>query len=214
MGPHMLRLLAIVALLGACGRDGALEQVDFAPECAPGDLACQGGGIDRPLAVGAVLPLDVSSAVPGSVALGIELAVADPSVLKVSGHELTGLAEGRSALVAVTDGDMALDFTHVWVVRASRIAIRRRLDPDEQTIEAPIQLLVGDELTLDVAAYAQGARLAGRLAVDWSTSSEALSLLEDGTIGTRRVVARAPGASEIVATWDEHEARITVEVLP
>jgi len=209
----MRRSIPIVLALFGCGREGVLGQVELEPECAPLDLACQGDGIDRPLAVGAILPLELASTVPSSSALWLDLEAVDPTVLEVSGNELQGLSSGRTALLATSE-EQVIDLTHVWVAEPTRIALRRQDRAAGATISGPVELLVGDEMHLDAVAYADGERLAGRLSGEWSSSSPALQVLETGSPESRRVVARAAGSVTLTMSWKEHQARVAVEVLP
>ncbi len=211
-GP-MHRFLPLFLVILGCGRDGVLGQVELEPECAPLDLACQGDGIDRPLAVGAVLPVELASTAPSTSALALELEAVDPAVLKVSANEILGLAPGRSGLLATVD-EQVVDLTHVWVFDSTHIAVRRRDQPAGRNVTGPIDLLVDDELELDATAYADGVRLAGRLAGEWSSDSPAIQLLETGDPGTRRLVARSVGRATVTVHWNDHDAQITVEVLP
>ncbi|MBT8495905.1 MAG: hypothetical protein KJO07_22870 [Deltaproteobacteria bacterium] len=206
-------LLFCVGLSG-CGTEGALEQVSFERECADGDVSCQSGGIDRPIAVGAVLPVDTEAMLTGSATPELTLVAADETVVKPAGDELLGRAPGRTALLAVTADGQVLDLTHVWVSEPTRLALARSDRDSDQTIEAPIELLAGDELYLDVVAFADSQRLSGRLSGEWQATSEAVTLLSDGALGSRRLVARSPGAARIEFRRAEAATTIDVEVLP
>jgi hypothetical protein len=201
---------SLLALLPACGTEGALSQSVFTPECEEDDLACIHAGLDAPIAVGGVQPLSINLDVPGTTTPPFELVSANPGVLKVSGNEITGENPGVSALVMMAEGDIALDFLHVWVETPNRIAIER----DGEEIIGAIELLAGDELSLSVAPYKNITRLLGGSSGDWTVSSDAVSVLQDGNPRRRRVVARDVGTTTLTVSCFDLEATIDLVVLP
>jgi len=212
--PRRAPALALTLALASCGGErGATGQAEFGGECEPGDVACENAGIDAPIAVGAVMPLHVGLDSAGSATPDLQLVAADPSVIKVSGFDLTGESAGMSAVLAVTDDDLVLDIIHVYVAEPTRIEVRRSDRADSSTIDGRMQLLVGDELPLVISAYADGGRLGGIADGDWRSSSGAVALLYDGAAGTRRLVAREPGVADVIVSAMGQETSVKVEVI-
>jgi len=208
-----MRLLPLLLVFG-CGTDGAVGQVDFGPECGSGDLRCQLGGLDRPMALGSVLALDLVPQIAGGGAPPIGLTAVDPNILKVAEHELTALAPGRTAVLATLEEDLVLDLTHVWVEPATRVAVRRPELGVGDAVEGPVELLVGDEMFVDLVPYAGGTRLSGRFSAEWEATSDAVYVLQTGAIGRRRIVASSPGSVTVTAGALALETTIEIEVLP
>ena len=197
-------------VLAACGTEGALEQSTFTPECDQDDFACLQAGLSAPIAVGGVQALTITLSVPGTTTPTLELISANPDGLKVSGNEIVGERPGVSALVMMAEGDLALDFLHVWVETPNRIAVER----DGEEIIGAIELLQGDELSLSIAPYKDVTRLLGSSDAVWDASSGAVSILQDGNPRRRRVIAREPGASTITVSCFDQQASIELVVLP
>lgn len=201
---------SLLALQSACGTEGALEQSVFTPECEQDDLACIHAGLDAPIAVGGVQPLSINLDVPGTTTPPFELISANPNVLKVSGNEITGENAGVSALVMMGDGDIALDFLHVWVETPNRIALER----DGEEVIGAIELLAGDELSLSIAPYKNITRLLGASSGEWTVSSDAVRVLQDGNPRRRRVIASDAGTSTLTVSCFDLETSIELVVLP
>lgn len=180
------------APLAACGTEGALEQADFEPADVGDDL---GAG---PLALGATVDIDVTLDTPGIGTPTLVLEAADAEILKVTGNQITGLAPGVSAVLALDDRDRVLDFFHVFVAEPDRIEIQR-LDGAGagSDLDGGIELLVGDELAVVAQPYRGPQRLVGAAAMGWSASSDAVAVLLDGDLDRRRIVALAPGSAAV-----------------
>ena len=182
MRSTILLLLALVA----CGTEGALEQADFEPADTGDDL---GAG---PLALGATVDVDVTLETPGIGTPALHLEAADGEIVKIAGNQITGLAPGISAVLALDESDRVLDFFHVFVAEPDRIEIQR-LGGAGSDLDGGLELLVGDEIAVTAQPYRGPQRLVGAAAMGWTTSSDAVAVLLDGDGDRRRIVARAPG---------------------
>lgn len=217
-------LLALALAAGGCGEggSGALAQSSVEVDCRPGDAACAELGLDRAIAVGASVVLDVAVASPGSSTPPIVLRAADGAVLAIEGTRVAATAPGMTALLFLAEGSgEVVDFVHVFAEAADAIAIAARGDGDDdaRVVEGTIQLLPGEEIVLSAQPTRGGAGLGGELAAAWSVADdveadEVLTLLETGFAGERRVVARAPGVATVGVEALGLPAQVTIEVLP
>lgn len=208
----MKRLASLLLVVG-CADPGALDQAAIGTECSPTDFACVTSGLDGPIAVGGVLPLKLDLTTAGSSTSSVSLMSADPLVLKAAGTEVIGAAPGVAALVMLAEG-RAVDFLHVYVAEPNRIGLHRRdggLELGE--ILEEVELLVGDELTVDVEPYRDSQRLLGGGETTW-TSGAQVSLLRNGSPGRRRIVARTAGETDVVIGAFGFEKTLHIVVLP
>ena len=125
------------------------------------------------------------------------------------GFRTTGMVQAHYQMM-MGEGDLALDFLHVWVETPNRIALER----NGEEIIGTIELLPGDELSLSIAPYRDITRLLGSGSADWASSSSAVDVLQDGNPRRRRLVARQPGTTTITASCFDLEATINLVVLP
>ena len=128
MRPYIGVLILAVAAYG-CGKDegtsGALGQVSFSAGCAGGNGSCPVSGLDSPVAVGAIVPLDFNLGINGGSGLNLTLVSADTQVLDTVGYELIGISEGVSAVLLTTPEGAVLDFLHVWVYSPDGLKFHR-----------------------------------------------------------------------------------------
>jgi hypothetical protein len=207
-----MRFLVPLVFVIGCADDGALDQVSVGTECSPTDFACVTSGLNGPIAVGGVLPLSLDLDTQGTSTSTVSLMSADQNVLKAAGTEVIGAAPGVAALVMLAEG-RAVDFLHVYVVEANRIGIHRRdggLELGE--ILEEVELLVGDEMIVDVEPYRDSQRLLGNKDTTWSSGPE-VTLLRDGSPGRRRIVARAPGTTDLVVDTFGFQKTLHITVL-
>lgn len=184
--------VAFALATAACGTEGALEQADFEPADRGDDLG------DGPLALGATVDVDVTLDTPGIGTPALALEAADAEILQITGNQITGLAPGISAVVALDDNSRVLDFFHIFVAEPDRIEIQRRGGVGEGSdLDHGIELLVGDEISVAAQPYRGPQRLVGAAAMGWSSSSDAVAVLLDGDFDRRRIVARAPGQARV-----------------
>jgi hypothetical protein len=202
-------LLALAAGSAACG-EGALEHIGLRPACSPGEPDCP--GFDAPLAVGAVQPLDLDVEAAGAAGLDLVLESALPEVAAVEGRQIVGKQPGMTAVLASTREGVVVDFVHVWTAEPTRLGIHELGGGGE--IVGPIELLVGDEIELLVAPYAEDVRLVGLVEGEWSLDGNAVQLLQNGVLGQRRLVARQPGSAALAVVAGERSQTVPVEVLP
>lgn len=200
-------------LVGCASDSGALGQGAVATECSPTDFACVTAGLDGPVAVGGVVPLSLDIDAAGTSTGTMTLLSADPSVLKAAGTEVVGMAPGVAALVMLTEG-AAIDFLHVFVAEPNRLGFHRYEDGLQRSeIVEQLELLVGDELVIDVEPYRDSQRLLGQATSTW-TSGTSIAVLREGAPGRRRIVARTPGATDLVVQAFGFEKTLHIEVLP
>jgi hypothetical protein len=193
----------------ACGQ-GALDQVGVRPACSPGEPDCP--GFDAPLAVGSVQPLDLDVEAGGAAGLDLVLESALPEVAAVEGRQIVGKQAGMTAVLVSTQEGVVVDFVHVWTAEPTRLGIHELGGAGE--IVGPLQLLVGDEIELMVAPYADDVRLVGLVEGEWTLDGDAAQLLQNGVLGQRRLVARQPGSAELAVVAGDRSRTVPVEVLP
>jgi hypothetical protein len=209
----MKPLIGLVLLVGCAGDSGALGNATITPECSPTDFACVTTGLDGPIAVGGVLPLSIDADALGSSTAAMTLLSADPAVLKTAGTEVMGLSPGVAALVMLSE-EHAVDFLHVFVVEPNRLGLHRLDDGLERAeLVDAVELLPGDEMILEAEPYRDSQRLLGHGATTW-TGGGAVTLLRDGAPARRRIVARAPGETDVVVASFGFTRTLHITVLP
>ena len=207
-------LVAIAALaLPGCASEGALGQSQSSPDCSPSDFVCAVHGLDKPLAAGTTLPIDVSLDLQGSATPPLTLLSGDESVITVDGSVLRGKGPGLASLLITIPGNLVVDFFHVWVEQPTAIALHRRTEDggDAGSMPGKLELLVDDELSASVEAFAGSQRLLGEPEATWSVNAKAVQILDDATPARRRACpsrgcwpwARrtTPGATRRSSTW-------------
>jgi hypothetical protein len=211
-----------------CASDGsgALEQSSVAVDCRPGDADCAELGLDRAIAVGASVTLDVAVASPGSSTPPLVLVPVDAEVLAAEGARVTAAAPGMTALLFVAEGSGdVVDFVHVFAEAADALAVSSRgaLGGGARPVEGPIQLLAGEDVVLAASPARGGSTLGGEVEATWSArqapeddgaEGPVVTLLETGFAAERRLVARAPGTATVTVEALGLAAEVTVEVLP
>lgn len=218
----MQRVLAVLGWLGllcACACDsspGAMGQAHFSTDCAPTDQACMAAGLYAPIAKGGRVSLDVGVNYSGTAALALVLQSVDPAVLQASGNELTGIEEGVVALLVQAPGQRVIDFIHVSVKAPSRLGIHRlgSESGDLGELSPNVQLLTGDQISVDVRPYDDDSLLLGALDATWSASGDAVTMINPGLGSRRQLVARTPGSARLTVTSGAMNGHIDLEVLP
>ncbi len=189
----------MIILTGACGIGGALEQAQLEGECG-GASACLEELTAGPLAVGGTVMTAIKVDTAGSGTAVLELEAANADVVEITGHQLTGLSAGMSAVIVTeTTTGSVIDFFHVYVAEPDRLELMRLggigAGPD---LAGDLELLAGDELTVGAVAYRGPQRLVGVGDVAWALAGDdAVTLLSDGNPDRRRVVARRAGTTSL-----------------
>jgi hypothetical protein len=209
-------LLLLVNGVAGCSTEGGLGQIEANAACAPTDLVCRTQGLDGPLAVGASVDIELTSVSSGSATPELTLESADARIFTVSGAQLTGVGPGAAAMLISSDGGLIMDFVHVWTRAPNRLALFRHGGDWEsgEELTEPIQLVVGDELVLSAELYRDAEGLLGRAETTFSSSGEALQLLQIGYPGHRRLLASEPGTATVTVEALGLSAELAVEVLP
>jgi hypothetical protein len=200
----------------SCASEGALGQSQSSAACSPSDFVCAFQGLDKPLAAGATLPIDVTLDLQGSATPPLALLSADDTVLAVDGSVLTGKGPGLAALLITIPGNLVVDFFHVWVEQPTSVALHRRTEEGGDLGPMPehLEVLVGDELFVSLEPFSGAQRLLGEPEATWSGGSAAVQIVDSGTPGRRRLVAREPGTATISAEAFGVTADLSLEVLP
>jgi len=214
-------LLCAAASLAGCGTTGAFRQAALFRECQAGDAACKRLAPDAPLAVGARLRPAVQVEIAGTATPIVGVVSGRPDVLDASDGVLRAVSPGVAPVLITADDGTVIDFVHVWVAAPTRIAVEEsaaRNDPPEE-VSTPIQLVAGESRWLAPVVYGGAQRLAGAADVTWTldcggAACTSVALLEDGTRGRRRLVARTPGKARIALDGLGQHAAIDVEVVP
>jgi hypothetical protein len=194
----MVRFLLLAITLGGCGIGGALDQAALAGECE-GDSGCIDELAAGPLAVGGTVATSVRIDTDGSGTAVLELLAADPDVVEITGHQITGVTPGMSAVIVTeTTTGSVVDFFHLFVAVPDRLELTRLGGVGAGAdLAGDIDLLEGDELTLGVVAFRGPQRLVGTGEVAWSVTGDAVTLLSDGNPDRQRIVARRAGTAVV-----------------
>jgi hypothetical protein len=212
-----LSFLLLLALPGcAQGSSGALGQTEASPDCPPSDLMCSVSGIDAPIAKGTSLSIHVSVTAQGSAAPPLSFASANPAVFTVDDGRIHAMGKGLASLLVTTDKDLVVDFLHVFVAEPDSLRLHRLAQSGLETSPLPpsMQMLVGDEIILVAAPHADAQRLLGDADATWDADPQIVTLVDQGTPGSRRVVAKAPGKTSVKASALGMETLLSLEVLP
>lgn len=209
--------IAGIALLSlSCASQGSLGQSQSNAQCSPSDFVCVAQGLNKPLAAGTTLPVDVTLDLQGSATPPITLVSGDETVLTVDGSTIKGEGPGLAALLITIPGNLVVDFFHIWVEQPTAIVLHERTydGSDAGPVGESIELLVGDELNLSVEPFKGSQRLLGEPEATWTSDSPAIQVLTDGPKGRRRIIAKAEGKATIHAEAFGASADLALEVLP
>ncbi len=210
-------------LLAACGGSHGGRPGDHSPvatggrpQCGALNVTCVGQKLDAPIALGAFLELDVRTQLAGSSGPPITLEVADKSVFTLKGAQLMATGAGASAVFFVGPDHEVIDFLHLWVQPATELRILRyeRSGTPIGRVQPAVRLLVHDELLVAVEPYANGQPLAGNFELARNLAGNSVALLPDSVTGYYRVIARAPGATQITFRALNLSTTWSIEVEP
>jgi hypothetical protein len=190
---------------------GALHQATMVGQCAKDDAACSRKGPLAPLAVGARFFPEVDTELAGTTTPNLRLESAEPNVVAVEQGALIAKQPGASAVLISTDDGAIIDFIHVWVAPVTQMTLQRR---DGERIEGALGLAMGEDITLVPSLFNGAQKLAGAADVAWTSSTDAVTILRDGSPDRRRIRAHAPGKTTITVAIGDAQATIDVEVLP
>lgn len=209
--PPLTIALAALTLAG-CGEGALRASISTADKCPVGE-ECNHAGFDGPVAVGATVHPDFQTKLSGSSGQSFRYVAVAPTVLQVDDGAVTGLAAGTSALLLVTDGDTVVDFLHVWVKQPTKVKLAATVPGREKAAitDGPLELLVGDSIFVTALLSADGQRLIGTAPSEWKADEDVLSILREGSVDRRRIVALKPGKTELSVSTLGLEA--TVEVI-
>jgi hypothetical protein len=210
---------AAALAVASCGNgsQGALGQAHLSADCPSEDLTCVAQGLDGPLAVGAAARINVVQAFQGAATPPTRLVSSHPDILAVDGQTVRGVAEGRvTLLVMLADQEAVVDFIHVWVSAADRLALSVFTSDGRELGEVVTgaELLAGEDLVLAASVYARGQKLLGDTQAAFATDSDVVTLLREPTSGRTRVVARRPGQATLTVTAGGLATTLSVEVKP
>jgi hypothetical protein len=194
--------LALVGCGGGYGVGGAPSgsyATNARPQCGALNVACVGQKLDAPIALGGSLELDVRYQIAGTSGPPTVLAAADPSVLKVDGAKVTGASAGASAVMFLGPDQRVLDYLHLWVQPATELRLIRYSQGGTPLgrIQNHVHLLVRDELMISIEPFANGQPLAGNFELARTLQGSSIAILPDAVSGWWRVVARAPGVTQV-----------------
>jgi hypothetical protein len=220
MNRHLLGVFAAALLTASsCGEGtpGALGQAHLSADCPAEDLSCVAQGLDGPLAVGATARINVVLAFQGAATPPTRLVSSHPEILAVDGENVRGAASGNvTLLLMLNDEDTVVDFMHVWVTEADRLALSV-FTPDGRELGEVVtgaELLTGEDLVLAASLYGRGQKLLGNTGATFAADSDVVTLLREPTSGRTRVVARKPGQATITVTAGGLATSLLVEVKP
>ena len=190
---------------------GALHQATMVGQCAKDDAACSRKGPLAPLAVGAHFFPEVDTDVAGTTTPNLRLESAEPSIVAIVDGALVAKQPGAAAVLISTDDGSVIDFIHVWVSPVTSMTLQRR---DGERIADTLGLAMGEDITLVPSLFNGAQKLAGSADVVWTSSSDAVSILRDGSPDRRRIKAHAPGKTTLTVALGDAKTSIDLEVLP
>lgn len=204
------RLLAVLsaALVGGCGA-GAIGQSTMVR--GEGQHAER---VDAPLAVGASIEPDVRAELRGSTAPTLVLTSSRPEVLTAEDGRITGRAPGVAAVLVTTKAGAVIDFYHLWVEQAERVAVQR-LDARGRSmgrVRDGIDMLVGESVHLAPRLYTGAQQLEGTVDAQWEVDSPAAQVLRQGDPAIRRIVARHTGEATLTIRAAERQTTLSIRV--
>jgi hypothetical protein len=209
-------LLPFLVLAVGCSTSGALGQTDTSASCPPSDLHCAVSGINAPIAKGATLPIEVTVTSNGATTPPLSFVSANTDLFTIDDARIHGLKPGLASMLITTQGDVVVDFLHVWIAEADAVRLHRVTESGAETAPMPssMQMLVGDEITLVAAPHKGPQRLLGDLDAVFDADPQVVKVLDEGVPGSRRIVASAPGETIFTAEALGIEVQVALEVLP
>lgn len=215
--PFLRRLLPFLVFATGCaqGSAGALGQTDTTAACPPSELVCAVSGIDAPIARGAALPIQVSVTSEGSAAPPLSFASANPDVFTIHDARIHAKEPGLASMLITMEGDIVVDFLHVWVAEADALRLHRvtRGGLQSSPLPAAMEVLVGDELTLVAAPHRGPQRLLGELDAAFEADPQVVTMLDEGVPGSRRIVATKAGETSVTVKALGIEVAVALSVL-
>jgi hypothetical protein len=209
MSARTLSVVIAALAVSACG-GGGLNQSRLAEPRSSGSEP-----LNAPIAVGATLEPEIQVDTQGSAAPTLHLESARPEVIAIEGGLLRAKTPGVAAILYSTDDGSVIDFLHIWVAAPNRMTFSR-LAPtggDLGEITEPVELLVGDQLTVSPKLYTGSQRLSGHYDVRWHIDPPLVRVLRDGTSERRRLVAERPGTAILIAESANISAKLELSVI-
>ena len=210
-------LFAMAPLSAACAADdGALEQAEFSPDCAASDLSCAASGFRAPLAMGTDTRVDARLRLTGSSAPPMKFTSADDTVFSVTENRVVAKQPGVAALVVSTEDDLIIDFIHLWVAAPTHLELHRLTNEGAElgALAPKVQMLVDESIHVSVAPYDSAQRLSGHIDAEWSVVGDAVTVLNEGVPGRRRLAARQAGSADVTVKALDRDVVLTIEVQP
>jgi hypothetical protein len=206
--------ILLFGLLAACSNDGALGQATLQSGCPANRPKCGAPSFDAPLAAGASLPVAIDLRLLGGGAPPLTLISGDEGVFTVSASEIRGVAPGVASLLMTSGDGVVLDFTSLWVAKATGLELTREAEDGTAIGPMPgkLDLLVGDDAYVAVEPRSNTEPLIGALPVAFTADPAVVSVLDDGVPGRKRLVARAVGTTHVVVSAIGLEKRFDLAV--
>ena len=223
--PMGCALTGCVMVFGmACATpEGELGQTTIETSCASGDSECETARALRPLAVGAFLPARLEAIADGAEGIVLDLRPVTDKVTLDTGR-MVGARPGVTGVIAEAPDGTAVDFFHVWVAVADRLALRRV--GSESEVPEKLDLFAGEganavvgtpsHLMLDVRAFHHSQEMGGDLNETWAVTSDnpEFIIMNEGQPGQRRLLLPEDAATATVTvTGVELEFSFVVEVI-
>jgi hypothetical protein len=205
-------LALLVPLTAGCG--SAVGQVSTYATGAV-DKGSLSSALDAPLAVGGDVRPALHFDLRGSAAPSTHLLSARPDVVEVRNGLLVGKSPGMSAVLVAMDGDVVVDFLHVWVKAADHIEVHGidTASGDMGAVSEPIELVVGDGMHFSPHAYAGSEQLIGVGASSWVVDPPIAVVLREGLPNRVHLVAKTPGTADVKVTMLGATTHLTVKVI-
>lgn len=217
----LMGLVGLVTMVG-CGESGGAPWTgsynpgSVPPECGALNQVCLARGLNGPLAVGSTLELELDYNIGGSSGPPATLVTADVEVLSATGMTIHAEAPGAAAVMFVGPDGAVMDFLHVWATEAQELRIYRYTEAGVQLgrVQEEATLLVGDEVMVFVAPYADEQLLLGNFPLERTVDGTAVAMVPDVVSNLYRVVARNPGFSTLTFYGLGIDVAWDIEVLP
>lgn len=175
----------------------------------------EGKPVRAPLALGASFQPEVLAELKGDAAPVLSLISGRPDVLAFERGRLWGRAPGLAPVLIATSDGVVIDFYHVWVARATRLALRRSDEAGKDLGEmlAGFDFVVGESVYLTPRVYYEAQELTGDVDAEWSVAPPLVEFLRRGVPGDRRLLARRAGEAKLRVAVAGVELELPIRVL-
>ncbi len=135
----------------------------------------------------------------GSASPTLVLQSVRSDIAETKDGRINAIAPGVTAILVTSKEGTVLDFYHLWVEQATRVALHQ-LDENARDlgeILAGMDLLVGESVYLTPKVYYDAQELAGIVRGKWKVEPAIAMILRQGVADRRRIVGTKPGDAKL-----------------